>query len=131
MKKMKKFLFLLVMLFFWGCQTNHFDQAKTDQNAQTKIILSNIGTTDIDNLWLSFDDMKIDIGDIKPGEYRVIYVKPIGKKRIDYGFDGDEAIRNRMGGELYFIGNHIPGRAGIFTVGFNGGLIHESTSQQF
>lgn len=127
---MKKLSLLLAVLFFLGCQTDSSVQARKDQSVQTKIIISNIGKADIESLWFSFDDEKISIGNIKSGEIRVVYVTPIGKKRVDYGFKGDDAIRSRMGGELYFLGNHIPGRAGIYEVSFNNGLIHKTSSQQ-
>ena len=47
------------------------------------------------------------------------------QKRIDYGFKGDENLRKKMGGELFFYGSQIPMKASSLEVGLEDGLIHK------
>ena len=95
----------------------------------TEIIISNLGKNDIENLWISIESAKTTIGTLNSGNQKTILLKPIGNKRIDYGFKGDEALRSKMGGELFFFGNQIPMKSGILEVEFEDGLIHRLRSR--
>lgn len=119
---MKRTLFALLILVILGCQG--------DQSPKTEIIISNLGEKNIDNLWISIEGSKTIIGTLKPGDHSSILLNAIGNKRIDYGFKGDEVLRNKMGGELFFFGNQIPSKAGMLEVGFQNGLIHSLSSEQ-
>ena len=109
------------MIVIMGCRAG--------EPPKTEIVLSNLGERNIDNLWISIEGSKTNIGTLKPGDHKAILADAIGNKRIDYGFKGDEILRNKMGGELFFFGNQIPSKAGMLEVGFRNGLIHSLKSK--
>ncbi len=118
---MKKTLTALVIMVVFGCQA--------DRSPKTEIIISNLGKNDIENLWISIESTKTAIGTLKSGDQKSILLNPIGNKRIDYGFKGDQNLRSKMGGELFFFGNQVPMKSGILEVGFEDGLIHRLRSK--
>ena len=109
------------MIVIMGCRAG--------EPPKTEIVLSNLGERNIDNLWISIEGSKTNIGTLKPGDHKDIFIDAIGNKRIDYGFKGDENLRKKMGGELFFFGNQIPSKAGMLEVGFRNGLIHSLKSK--
>ena len=120
---MNKTLFaMMIAVVFLGCQA--------DRSPETEIIFSNLGKNSIENLWISIEGTKTVIGTIQSGEQKSILLNPVGNKKIDYGFKGDEALRSRMDGELFFFGNQIPMKSGILEVGFEDGLIRRLRSKQ-
>ena len=106
---------ILLTLIVFGCQT--------DKAPQTELVVSNTGTTDFVNLWFSIDGSKLVIDSLKPGEHRTFHIDAIGNKRINYGFNGDESLREKMGGELFFYGNQMPMKSSTLEVGLDNGLI--------
>ena len=119
---MKKTLLSILFVVIFGCQA--------DKSPKTEIIISNLGQEAIENLWISLNSSKLNIGTLKAGEHKNIFLDAIGNKRIDYGFQNDDALRGKMGGELFFYGNQIPMKSGILEVGFKNGLIHRLMSKQ-
>ena len=113
---MKRIIVVLLVLIIFGCQA--------DKPPQTELIVSNIGKTDLTDLWFSIDGSKLAIESLKPGEHKQFDIDAIGNKRIDYGFKGDENLRKKMDGELFFYGNQIPGKSCVLEVEFEDGLIH-------
>ena len=95
----------------------------------TEIIISNLGKNDIENLWISIEGLKTIIGTLRPGDKKSLIFNAIGNQRIDYGFKHDEALRSRMGGELFFFGSQIPMKSSILEVGFDNGLIRRLVSK--
>lgn len=79
---MKGIIVILLVLIVFGCPA--------DKPPQTELIISNIGKTDLTNLWFSIDGSKLVIESLKPGEHKQFHIDAIRKKRIDYGFNGDE-----------------------------------------
>ena len=118
---MKKTLFAFLTIVVISCNTN--------QSPITEMVFSNNGKKDIENLWISIEGSKIVIGTLKSGDNKSIFLNAIGNKRIDYGFIGDESLRNKMGGELFFYGNQIPSKSGTLEIGFENGLIHSLKSK--
>ena len=112
---MEKIIITLLTLMVFACQA--------DKPPQTELVISNIGKTDFVNLWLSIEGSKLVIDNLKPGEHKSFYVDAIGNKRIDYGFKGDEDLREKMDGELFFYGNQMPMKSSTLEIGLENGLI--------
>jgi hypothetical protein len=71
---MKRTLFALLIIVIMGCQG--------DQPPKTEIVISNLGEQNIDNLWISIEGSKTNIGTLKPGENRGILVDPSETKEL-------------------------------------------------
>ncbi|MEJ2158611.1 MAG: hypothetical protein P8X96_25070 [Desulfobacteraceae bacterium] len=114
---MKKLIITLLVLVVFGCQG--------EKALETELIISNVGKTDFINLWFSIDNEKLMIDRLRPGEQRSFHIDAVGDKRIDYGFEGDEGLRRRMGGELFFYGRQDSKASGTLEIGLKDGLIHK------
>ena len=82
---MKNILLFFIVCLFLGCSAN--------KTIKTEIILLNIGTINLPELWISYEGKKYEIGNIAPGNNVSVTLENIGSKQIDYGFKGDNEIR--------------------------------------